>query len=109
MTEYASIEDLTADQQGEEDLTLSSGRTVRIRPYTRYELILFGKNTEDVSLIERRMLVACMVQPALTASQAEAWQKSSRPKDIGEVVNAIRELSGMGEGAAKSDLDAAGD
>ena len=63
-----------------------------------------GKGTEDVALIERRNVALCMVEPKMTEAQVEKWQKSSRPNSLGEVTRAIRDLSGLGEGAAKSDV-----
>ena len=109
MTEYASFEELTADDVTEDaiDLKLPSGKLIKVRGLNRFELIAHGKGTEDGALIEARNLVACMVQPKLTLGQAQAWQKRDRAGgDLAEVTRAIRELSGLGEGADKSRLRA---
>lgn len=108
---YASIEDLTGPAEPETvDVTLPSGAVVKVRGLTRFELILSGKNTEDAALIERRNVSTCLVEPKMTLAQVEAWQK--RPgsvRALGDITTAIRDLSGLGEDAAKSDVPADGD
>lgn len=108
--EYASLDDLiTAVEDDTEDVDLGNGRLVQVRGLTRYELLLNAKGTEDGALIERRNLVTCLVAPKLNASQVEKWQKASRPGEIGKVTDAIRRLSGLAEGARKSDVSRDGD
>jgi hypothetical protein len=111
MTEYASAADLAAGDLGDgEDLTLPSGKTVRVRGLSRYELMLTGKGTDDNALIERRNVAVCLVQPSMTEKQVEAWQKNSTAGgDFRALSEKIRDLSGLGEGAGKSDVDADGD
>lgn len=109
--EYASVDDLLADQFSDNtrDVALANGKTVKVRGMTRMELLLTRKGTEDAGEIERRMLAYCMVAPKMTVQQAGAWQKATGPMVMVPVTEAIRELSGLGEGADKSDLPAAGD
>lgn len=112
MTEYASADDLITDDGPAEtkDVTLPNGKVVKVRGLTRFELILSGKNTEDAALIERRNVSMCLVEPRMSIGQVEAWQK--RPgsvRALADVTAAIRELSGLGEGADKSDLRTDGD
>lgn len=102
--QYATADDLTTEGHDLADVPLSNGRVVQVRSYTRFELVNAGKGTEDPALIERRILGWCMVQPAMTPKQVETWQKTSKPHDIAAVISKIRELSGMGEGAGKSDV-----
>lgn len=109
MTEYASFDDLVEEVDSTEDVDLGDGRTVKVRGLTRYELLLNAKGTEDGTLIERRNLACCLVEPKLTQQQVEKWQKSSPPNVIGKVTDAIRRLSGLAEGARKSDVPADGD
>lgn len=111
MTQYASADDLTAGDLGDgEDLTLPSGKVVRLRGLSRHELMFNGKGTEDSALIERRNVVSCLVQPKLTLAQVEAWQrKSMAGGDFRVLSAAIRDRSGLGEGAGKSDVPADGD
>jgi len=111
MTEYASLDDLTTgDVTGNtRDVELPNGKTVKVRGMSRFELIQSRKGTEDPGEIERRMLSYCLVEPRLTDRQVEAWQKATTPMVIAPVTEAIRELSGLGEGADKSDPGAAGE
>lgn len=106
MTQYASADDLTGSDEldaGAEDVTLPSGRTVRVRGLSRYELMVLGKNVEDPALVERRHVAACLVEPKLTAAQVEAWQKrSTAGGDFKVLSERIRDLSGIAEGAQKS-------
>jgi hypothetical protein len=110
-TEYASVDDLTADevQSGTADVTLPNGKVVKVRGLSRFELLLSGKNTDDAALIERRNVSMCMVSPAMTEKQVEAWQRRSGPVALGLVTKAIRDLSGLGEGADKSGVSEDGD
>lgn len=108
MTEYASFEDLTATPEvpETEDVELPSGKVVQIRPLSRHQLITMGKGTEDASLVERRMITYCLVQPKLTIAQVETWQRQDGSiRDFARITTAVRQLSGLAEGAAKSDVD----
>lgn len=109
--EYASVDDLTSDeiQSGTADVTLPNGKVVKVRGLSRFELLLSGKGTDDTALMERRNVARCMVAPPMTEKQVEAWQRGSSPVALGLVTKAIRELSGLGEGADKSDVSADGD
>lgn len=111
MTDYASIDELTCDEVSDNtaDVTLPNGKVVKVRGLTRYELLLNGKNTDDVLVIERRNVATCMVEPRMTEKQVEAWQKAKSPAALGLVTKAIRDLSGLGEGAGKSDVPGDGD
>ena len=118
MTEYASAEELAAGDLGDgEDMVLPSGKTVKVRGLTRYESMFSTKglmNSDgvltDIALYERRQVVACVVEPKLTLAQVERWQrKSGANGDLRALMDRIKELSGRGEGADKSDLRADGD
>lgn len=109
MTVYATLDELATISDDTEDVTLPSGAVVLVRGLTRYELLSNGKGTDDSSLIERRNLATCLVEPKLSLSQVERWQKTSKPGEIGVVTDAIRRLSGLGEGAGKSRVPADGD
>jgi hypothetical protein len=104
MTTYASADDLLAVELPEDDLALSNGMTVRLRGLSRHALYFNGKGTEDASVIEARNLVSCMVIPAMTLPQAEAFMRTVSFGVLGEISRKIRELSGVDEGAAKSDV-----
>jgi len=112
MTEYASFDDLI-DQDPDDnaqDVTLPSGKVVRVRGLTRHELMFNGKGTDDSEVIEARNVKSCLLRPELTIHQVEQWQRRSLAGgDFKVLSEAIRDLSGMGEGADKSDPGAAGE
>lgn len=107
MTEYASFDDLIVgvDAPQTRDVTLPSGKTVQVRGLSRKEHLWIGKGTDDPIEIERRILTAGMVQPKMTDAQLQAWQdKPGCTREVSRVSDAIRELSGFGEEADKSDV-----
>lgn len=114
-TEYATADDLTADDLGDgEDLTLPSGKKVRLRGLSRQELIRHGRNPDGSvaapDVIEARNIAACLVAPKLTVPQVQKWQaRASANGDFRVLSEAIRDRSGLGKGAQKSDLAEAGD
>jgi hypothetical protein len=102
----ATFEDLTADDVAETTarVTLASGRKITVRGLSRYELILASAGGREGPDIEAYNLSVGVVDPKLTFAQARAWQKRSQAGgDIGMVSRTIRDLSGLGEGADKSD------
>lgn len=107
---YADPADLMAgdgagtEDSDQRDVHLSTGQTVRVRGLTRYEMILTRKNTEDPAVIEQRTIAFCMVKPRMSTDQVEGWQRRTGPMVIAPVTEAIRDLSGLGEGADKSDV-----
>lgn len=105
MSELASVEDLLAPPADVEtrDVEVAGGKVVTVRGMTRMELMLTRKGSEDPAVIEQKMLAFCLVAPKLTVAQVERWQKVTGPMVIAPVTEAIRELSGLGEGADKSD------
>lgn len=91
------------------DVPLPGGRLVRVRGLTRFELLNNAKGADgDGALIERRNLASCLVEPRLTLEQAERWQRTAVAGDLVDVVGAMRRLSGLEPGAAKSDVSGDG-
>lgn len=110
MTEYASAEDLfePTEEDGPKDVALSSGRVVLVRGLSRYEWFLAGKTTDgDANDFETKMIAMGLVSPAMTEKQVEKWRKKpGTVADLNAVSDRIRELSGAGEGADKSNTGA---
>lgn len=108
---YSSVTDLTSVELEEDDVELPGGRLVRVRELSRAEVLRIRKeNGDDALKIERATLVAAMVNPRMTPDEVAAWQrKSGVNKDIGKVQQRIQELSGMFEGADKSNVVSHGD
>lgn len=109
--EYASVDDLLADEVTTtvEDVTLPNGKKVSIRGMSRYELQQAGKGTEDSTVVESRMLADCIVTPKLTYAQVLQMQKAKGPTFLREAIDTMRRLSGLDEGADKSDVAGDGD
>lgn len=86
------------------DVELPDGTgTVTVRGLSRYELLLAGKGASesDVASVEQRMLSMAMVDPELSISEAETWQRVSPAGEIAPVVAKINELSGVTKQAQK--------
>lgn len=110
--DYASADDLFADdEETTQDVTLRSGKVVQVRGLSRFEWFLAGKNNDgDANSFETRMVAMGMVTPSMTEKAIEKWRK--RPgtvADLSAVSDRIRELSGAGDGADKSDVREVGE
>lgn len=108
---YASAEDLIdgTDVWTNEKVTLPNGKVVTVRGLTRDEHLWIGKGTDDAAVIEQRLISKGMVQPIMTVEQVKAWQARAGTRVLSTVSDKIRDLSGFGEGAAKSALAEDGD
>lgn len=104
MSEYADAEELTdTDPMGEGDVTLASGKKVRVRGMSRGEVFAMQKAfAGDEAAQERHILSKCMLIPTLTERQAGAWQQEKAGGDLDAVTAKIQELSGLRAGADKS-------
>lgn len=111
MSEFSSIDDLFGNGVTETAVVdIPSGGRVKVRGLTRYEHLLIGREADgDGADFEPRMLSMCVVDPVMTLDQAKRWHRSAKPRDIGAVSDKIRDLSGLGDGAAKSEVPADGE
>lgn len=84
---------------------------VRVRGLSRDEVLVVRKATDhDVAkvdgprilVLERKMLAAAMLDPAMTEAEVGQWQKVAPAGEIEPVVDKVQELSGLAEGAGKS-------
>lgn len=104
---FATFETLTAVDAHTltEDVEIGDGSMVRVRGLTRYEIQLHGKGDPDASTVEARNLAACIVEPKLSVEQVKAWQaRCAAGGDVATVSRRIRDLSGLGERADKSNV-----
>lgn len=103
---YASADDLLREQEVEtRDVKLPDGRLVKVRGLTRIELILSGKGDPDADEVERRNVSTCLLLPRMTKAQVGKWQcQPGSVMALARITTAIRDLSGLGEGAQKSDV-----
>lgn len=84
---------------GYRDVELEVG-TVRVRGLTRAEVKACRDKNDDAQ--ENRIIAAAMVDPALTADEVAEWLDNAPAGESVAVMNAIKELSALDEGAAKS-------
>lgn len=107
MGDYATTDDLLAAAADEyADVILRGGKTVRVRGLSRYEWFLTGKLSDggDANKFEQAMVQMGMVEPPMSSKQVEEWRnRPGTSPDLHAVSRVIRELSGQGEGADKSD------
>lgn len=83
------------------EVELPSGiGTVTVRGLTRAEVKRCKSKGDDAS--EDAFIAAGMVDPVLTVAEAEQWAETAPAGDTVAVMEAIRDLSGLGEGAQKS-------
>lgn len=102
---YASADHLTNGVElPQDDFELEDGSMVRFRALSRAEVLRIQTIGKDKALeLERHTLAAGMVHPRMTVEQVATWQGNDRAGgDIGRLMERIRDLSGLGEGAAKS-------
>lgn len=101
---YTTADELAAGATTEKDHRLKSGRWVRIRAMSRQQMwaiqqVGAGKPRQ----IEQETIAASLVTPAMTPQQVGAWMAADAAGgDIAELTIAIRDLSGLGEDAAKA-------
>lgn len=92
----------------EADVEIPGVGTVRVRGLTRDEVMVVRKSTDMEHVdgpraltLERKMLAAAMVEPALTESEVGRWQKAAPAGELEPVVRMVQELSGMLDDAPK--------
>jgi hypothetical protein len=79
--------------------------TVTVRALSRFEMLSVERLQSKGTLVyERAVLALGMIDPALTEDEIAQWQKVSPAAEINVVAARINQLSGIGKGAAKSDV-----
>ena len=95
----------------EADVDLPGVGTVRLRGLTRAEVLMVRKATDNENMdgdralvLEKKLIAKAMVDPELTEGEVSRWQNTATPGELEPVIEKIQELSGLLEGATKSDL-----
>lgn len=95
-----SKEELFAARLPSAEVEIPGVGTVRVRGLSRGEV--FGvQNAKGTAAVERKILAFGMVDPALTEPEVQRWQEASPAGELDEVVDKIRELSGLNDKAEK--------
>lgn len=87
----------------EEDVEIPGLGTVRVRGLSRAEAMKI-RDRSDVEAQERLMIALGMVDPKLTEAEVGKWAKAAPAGELQPVSEVIGRLSGLIEGADKSDL-----
>lgn len=93
---------LFAPRLDTQDVEVGALGTVKVRALSRAEVLSFRKRkVDDVAEMERVLLAAGLVEPAITEDEARQWQEASAAGELEPVTRAINTLSGLDSAAAK--------
>lgn len=99
-------EQILARKTGRGNATLPDGSTVGIRAMTRDEVIEM-QAIEILADKDNFMIATGMTDPKMSLEDVAAWAASGDAGDLIAVSDAIAELSGIKQGAGKSNVAAA--
>lgn len=103
MSEYAEVDDLLTQTLDEDDVTLASGKKVRVRAMSRGEVFAMQKAFGgDEAAKERRIVSLCTLIPKMSEKQVGDWQRGPAGNDLDAITDKIQELSKLKAGADKS-------
>lgn len=86
----------------ERDVELPDVGTVRVRALARGEVMSIRDAGEmDIEEYERKLIALAVVDPVLTEDEVRRWQEAAPAGELEPVTNAIVELSGLDQEAAK--------
>lgn len=74
---------------------------LRVRGLSRQEVLDLQQFTKDEVALERKVLVLGLVEPQLTEDEVAQWHAAATQDEVAAVVDAIRGLSGLKDGAPK--------
>lgn len=86
---------------GEATVELPGVGAVRVRGLSREEAFSLKKE-KDTEAMERRAVALALVEPQLSADDVAEWYANAPAGEINLILESIRDLSGLNEGAAKS-------
>lgn len=87
---------------GIEDVEIEGIGTVRVRPLSRAEALEVRGKELPYDELERKLISAAMVEPALTADEVKEWQAVSPAGQLEVITDAIIRISGMEKAAQKA-------
>jgi predicted HAD superfamily Cof-like phosphohydrolase len=93
----------------ERDVELPGVGTVRVRGFTRAEVLEIGKRTNDGEYPEAYALSLAMVDPTLSEDEARQWTEVASFGEMETLNQAINELSGIAGRADKEAYKSPGD
>lgn len=100
----ADKDKLLAPRLPEDTVEIPGMGTVRVRGLSRGEFYALRKVTSDELDYDSKVLARCMLEPAMNEDEVRQWIRSAPAGEHSPVFSKINELSGIGQGADKSDL-----
>jgi len=100
---------LLKSRLGEKTIPIEGVGTVRVRGLSRGEVLLLQKSSSNPTQLEQKIIAVGMVDPVMSEKEVATWQKVATSGEIDEVVSQINVLSGLAQGAQKSDVPGPGD
>jgi hypothetical protein len=97
-----SKEDLLRQRFGVTDYEIPGVGVVQVRALTHGEALQVAGVETDRRELEAKVLSWAMMAPSLTEAEALVWIDNSPAGELTDLVKFVQELSGLGEGAAKS-------
>lgn len=94
---------LLARRCPERDVELEGVGTVRVRGFTRAEVLEIGKRTNDGEYPEAYAISLAMVDPPMTEDEVRQWTEVASFGEMETLNQAINELSGI---AGRADKEA---
>lgn len=86
---------------GEGSVEIDGIGTIRVRGLSRGEVFM-TQQAKGTEAMERKIVALGMVDPPMNEDDVKQWQRNSPAGELEIVVDKIRQLSGLGEGADKS-------
>jgi len=104
---YATLAELTSPERPvssrEEDYTMDSGLTVKIRPLTRLEVLGVNKlQGLDTGQKEQKYLSMALVLPRMSEADVRKWQAASAAGELEPLVERVQQISGLTKKGAKA-------
>lgn len=88
-----------------EAVDLGDGAIVTVRALSRGEVQTLKDENASAHTFENRLVSAALIDPAMTPSEVAEWLDDAPAGDSAAVAKAVANLSGLAEGAPKSDVD----
>lgn len=77
---------------------------VRVRGLTRAEAVGLAEHKDNTGALERIIIHTGLVEPSLTMDEVNTWYAQAQAGLTDILIGAIEELSGLKQGAQKSDV-----
>lgn len=87
-----------------ETVDLDDGVKVTVRALSKGEVKAIKEENASAHTFDNRLVAAALLDPVMTPAEVAEWLEDAPAGDSVSVEQAVMRLSGMGEGAQKSDV-----